>query len=79
MFHPSAFVHPQANVHESAIIGPWCIVDAGAEIGEKVVLESRVRVYGGVTIGKILTFMTELFSGRPRKILSMPVSQPVWK
>ncbi|WP_295052321.1 acyl-ACP--UDP-N-acetylglucosamine O-acyltransferase [uncultured Fibrobacter sp.] len=50
MLHPSAFVHPNANVHESAVIGPWCVVDEGAEIGENVVLESRVRVYGCVTI-----------------------------
>ena len=29
MVHPSAFVSPQAKVHETASIGPWCLVDAG--------------------------------------------------
>ena len=51
MIHPSAFVHPSVNVPESAVVGPWCVVDAGAQIGENVVLESRVRVYGGAFIG----------------------------
>ena len=49
--HPSAFVHPSAKVHETAVIGPWCLVDEGAEIGPGVVLECRVHVYGGVSIG----------------------------
>ena len=52
MIHPSAFVHPSAKVHDTAVIGPWCLVDAGAEIAEEVVLEARVHVYGGVSIGK---------------------------
>ena len=52
MIHQSAFVHPSAKVHDTAVIGPWCIVDAGAEIAESVVLETRVHVYGGVSIGK---------------------------
>lgn len=49
--HPSAFVHPSAKVHETAVIGPWCLVDEGAEIGPGVVLECRVHVYGGVSVG----------------------------
>lgn len=52
MIHPSAFVHPNAKIHDTAVIGPWCLVDAGAEIAEGVVLETRVHVYGGVSIGK---------------------------
>lgn len=59
MVHPSAFVHPSAKVHETASIGPWCLVDAGAEIAEGVVLEARVHVYDGVSIGK----NTRVFDG----------------
>ena len=59
MVHPSAFVHPSAKVHETVSIGPWCLVDAGAEIAEGVVLEARVHVYGGVSIGK----NTRVFDG----------------
>ncbi len=51
MIHPSAYVHPEATVHETACIGPWCIVDAGTELGAGVVLECRVRVTGKTRVG----------------------------
>ncbi|MCQ2363760.1 MAG: acyl-ACP--UDP-N-acetylglucosamine O-acyltransferase, partial [Acidaminococcaceae bacterium] len=51
MIHPSAYVHPSVAIPQSATIGPWCLVDAGAKIGENVVLESRVHVYGHVSVG----------------------------
>lgn len=51
MIHPSAYVHPSVAIPQSATIGPWSLVDAGAKIGENVVLESRVHVYGHVSVG----------------------------
>ncbi len=51
MIHPSALVHHSVKIPKSAVIGPWCLVDAGAEIDEGVVLESRVHIYGGVKVG----------------------------
>lgn len=51
MIHPSAYVHPSVKIPESVTIGPWCLVDEGAEIGEDVILESRVHVYGHVSVG----------------------------
>lgn len=51
MIHPTAWVHPEAIVHKTARIGPWCIVDAGVKILENVILESRVRVSGKTSIG----------------------------
>ncbi len=51
MIHPSAYVSPKAKIAESACIGPWCLVDDFAEIGEGVVLESRVHVLSHVKIG----------------------------
>lgn len=51
MIHPSAFVHPSVQIPASAAVGPWCLIDEGARIGENVVLESRVHVYGGTSIG----------------------------
>lgn len=59
MIHPSALVHPSVKIPESAIVGPWCLVDQGAEIGESVVLESRVHLYGGVRIAE----NTRIFDG----------------
>lgn len=52
MIHPSAYVSPKAKVADSACIGPWCLVDDFSEIGENVVLESRVHVLSHVKIGE---------------------------
>ncbi len=52
MIHPSAYVSPKAKIADSACIGPWCLVDDFAEIGENVVLESRVHVLSRVRIGE---------------------------
>ena len=51
MIHPSALVSSKAQVHESASVGPWCIVEAGAKIAENVVLDARVHVFGDTGIG----------------------------
>jgi acyl-[acyl-carrier-protein]--UDP-N-acetylglucosamine O-acyltransferase len=51
MIHPSALVSSEAKVHESASVGPWCIVEAGAKIAEGVVLDTRVHVFGNASIG----------------------------
>lgn len=49
--HPSAVVHPDARVAASATVGPLCIVEAGAHIGERVHLEAQVFVGRGAVIG----------------------------
>lgn len=51
MIHPSAYVSPKARVADSASIGPWCLVEDFAEVGENAVLESRVHVLPFVKIG----------------------------
>ena len=52
MIHPSAFVSPQAKVHESAIIGPWCLVDACAEIAEGFILEFESEGLDSIPVSK---------------------------
>ncbi len=49
--HPSAVVHPQAQVDASASIGPLCVVERGAVIGPHTVLKSRVSVGARCRIG----------------------------
>lgn len=49
--HATAVVEPGAVVAPSAHIGPYCCVAAGAVIGERVLLESHVRVQEGARIG----------------------------
>lgn len=49
--HPSAVVHPGALVASSATVGPLCVVEAGARIGERVHLEAQVFVGREAIIG----------------------------
>jgi UDP-3-O-[3-hydroxymyristoyl] glucosamine N-acyltransferase len=61
--HPSAVVHPEAFVANTAVIGPLCVVERGAKVGEHSQLKSRVTlgeycevgqrciVHSGVVIG----------------------------
>ncbi|MEJ5169426.1 MAG: acyl-ACP--UDP-N-acetylglucosamine O-acyltransferase [Fimbriimonadales bacterium] len=50
--HPLAVVDPQAELADDVIVGPFCIVEAGAVIGPGCVLEGHVIVRGGVTMGR---------------------------
>jgi len=49
--HASALVSPGAAVAASATIGPMCIVEEGAVVGERVHLQARVFVGRGTAIG----------------------------
>ncbi len=49
--HPSAIIEDGAQVSASTKIGPFCIVEAGAVIGENCVLDSNVRIYGQTRMG----------------------------
>lgn len=63
LIHPSAVVDPTATIAASARIGPLCVVEAGASVGDNTVLKSRVTlgedchigdrciVHAGVVIG----------------------------
>lgn len=49
--HPTAIVNPEAKLGENVCIGPYSIVGK-ATIGEGTIIESHVRIYDGVTMGK---------------------------
>jgi len=53
--HQTAVVEDGANVHPSAEIGPFCVVDKGVTIGANTVLKSHVAVAGNTTIGEKTT------------------------
>jgi UDP-3-O-[3-hydroxymyristoyl] glucosamine N-acyltransferase len=53
--HPTAIVHPGAQVDPLASIGPNCVIENGVRIGANVVLESNVRVDHGAVIGELTT------------------------
>jgi UDP-N-acetylglucosamine acyltransferase len=50
--HPTAIVDPRAELGAGVVIGPFCVVEAGAVIGEGSRLECRVTVKTRTTLGK---------------------------
>ena len=51
MIHPSAVVHPKAEVDSSVVIGPYAVIDAGVKVGPKCWLGPHVYLTGQTTIG----------------------------
>jgi len=49
--HPSAVVDPAARLGADVVIGPFCVVGAGVELGDGVRLVSHVSVEGRTRIG----------------------------
>ena len=54
--HPTAVVDPAARVHETANIGPFCVIGPDVEIGSRTKLVAHVYVEGPITIGEDNTF-----------------------
>src|ERR1700691_2704857 len=50
--HPTAIVDASACVHETADIGPYCIVGAEVEIGARTRLMANLYLEGPTTIGE---------------------------
>lgn len=63
--HPSSLVDPNAKLHETVVVGPFCIVGPNVEIGEGTTLRSHVVVDGHTTIGKNNTFFQGCSIGAP--------------
>jgi len=50
--HPSASVAPGAKIAASATVGPLCVVEEGAVVGDRSHLQAQVFVGRGATIGQ---------------------------
>jgi UDP-3-O-[3-hydroxymyristoyl] glucosamine N-acyltransferase len=49
--HPTAVIAPDVKLGRNPSIGPYVVVEAGAEIGDDCVLKGFVMIYPGVKIG----------------------------
>lgn len=49
--HPTALVDPAAELGTDVVIGPFCIVEAGARLGDRCRLASQVVIRSHTTIG----------------------------
>ncbi len=49
--HPTSVISPQAHIGAGVQIGPFCVVEAGAFIGDRTQLAARATVKQAVTLG----------------------------
>ena len=54
--HPTAVVHANASIAESAEIGPFCVIQEEVVIGSGTRLMAHVYVDGPISIGEDNTF-----------------------
>ena len=50
--HPTAIVDPGARIHDTAEVGPYCIIGAEVEIGARTRLMSNLCIEGPTMIGE---------------------------
>ena len=50
--HPTAVIHPSAQVHKEANIGPYVVIDKDCKIGKNTTLSPHVSIGFGVEIGE---------------------------
>ena len=51
MVHPTAVIHPKANVGDECEIGPYCIIGEHVTLGPRCRLHSHVVIDGHTTLG----------------------------
>ncbi len=52
LVHPTALIHPNANLAPSVKVGPYSIIDEHVEIGANCTIDSHIRIYSGTKIGE---------------------------
>ena len=63
-------MHPSAKIGDHVTIGPYCVVGADVEIGDRSVLESHVTVEGHTTLGADNTVSPMTVLGGPPQIVT---------
>jgi UDP-N-acetylglucosamine acyltransferase len=51
MIHPTAIIHPKAQLHASVKVGPYSVVDEGVSMGPNCEVGPHVHLTGVTTIG----------------------------
>ena len=52
MIHPSAIVHPNAQIERGVEIGPYCLIGEHVKIGSGTILQAHVVINGWTTLGQ---------------------------
>jgi UDP-N-acetylglucosamine acyltransferase len=50
--HPTAIVHPKARLGKGVSVGPYCVIEAGVEIGEGTEVMNHVTLQGPLVLGR---------------------------
>lgn len=67
--HPTAVVDPRAELGSDVEIGAYCVVEAGARLGDSCKLGPHVHIFGCVTIGPGTTIRTaSVIGGEPQDV-----------
>jgi UDP-N-acetylglucosamine acyltransferase len=61
--HPSAIVHPKAELAEDVQVGPFCVIGAGVQLGKGCILHNHVTLDGPSTFGEYNEFFPYCFLG----------------
>jgi UDP-N-acetylglucosamine acyltransferase len=51
VIHPTAIIHPKANVDSTVCVGPYAVIDGGVTLGAHCVVGPHVYLTGQTTIG----------------------------
>jgi len=51
MIHPTAIIHPRANLDATVQVGPFAVIDAGVELGADCIVGPHVYLTGETKIG----------------------------
>ncbi|OHE78286.1 MAG: acyl-[acyl-carrier-protein]--UDP-N-acetylglucosamine O-acyltransferase [Verrucomicrobia bacterium RIFCSPHIGHO2_12_FULL_41_10] len=54
--HPTAIIHPSAEIGQGTKIGPYCVIGAGVVLGDECTLHNHVTIEGPSHIGSKNTF-----------------------
>lgn len=68
--HPSAYVHPEAEIGKEVCVGPFSFVGKGVRIGDECVLANHVNIRGNTKIGRKNLFFPNASIGTPPQDLS---------
>ncbi|KAF2990950.1 acyl-ACP--UDP-N-acetylglucosamine O-acyltransferase [Methylocystis sp. MJC1] len=75
IIHPTAILESGARLHDDVVIGPFCHIAAGVEIGAGAVLQSHVAVAGRTKIGARARVFPFVSLGAPSQDLKAALAE----
>lgn len=63
--HPTAIVHPEAELGTDVEVGPYSVIDATVEVGSRTVIGPYVHLTGNTTIGEDCAIHSGAVLGEP--------------